>query len=72
MSTKTVVVTGVSGFVGGDITQLLLDQGYHVRGLTRSSKLVHLKTVFAGYGSSFEVVEVNAFSSWGVRNVAQG
>ncbi|KAK7443201.1 hypothetical protein VKT23_015798 [Stygiomarasmius scandens] len=57
-STKTVVLTGVSGFIGGHIAQLLLEQGYRVRGLARPSRVTRLKAIFAKFGSSFEVVEV--------------
>jgi len=36
--TKTVCVTGASGFIGAHVVQELLEHGYHVRGTVRSLK----------------------------------
>ncbi|KAJ6584957.1 hypothetical protein B0H19DRAFT_1107473 [Mycena capillaripes] len=55
----TVVLTGASGFIGSHIADLLLRNQYHVRAVSRKSKINSLKETFAHYGTSFEPFEVN-------------
>uniref|UniRef100_A0A0W0G1Q9 NmrA-like domain-containing protein n=1 Tax=Moniliophthora roreri TaxID=221103 RepID=A0A0W0G1Q9_MONRR len=56
-SSKIVVLTGASGFIGGHIARLLLDKGYHVRALARPHSITSLRNAFKG--STFDVVEIS-------------
>lgn len=38
MNPKTVLITGASGLIGSQLTKMLLNDGYHVRHLSRSKK----------------------------------
>ncbi len=67
-----VLVTGASGFVAGHCVQLLLDDGYRVRGTVRSlgneAKVGHLRQLEDADGNSIEPVEadLNSDAGWDV------
>ena len=42
--TKSLLVTGATGFIGSKLVETLLDQKYHVTSLARPRKLVHQKS----------------------------
>jgi nucleoside-diphosphate-sugar epimerase len=57
----TVLVTGITGFIGAHVTLRLLQAGYMVRGAVRSTKKAKLllqQPMFRDYAGQFEVVEV--------------
>ncbi len=67
--TETILVTGVSGFLGGQITMDLLDAGYHVRGSIRNpSKADFIRDNFKSLGkdvSKLEFVTLNLLEDEG-------
>lgn len=67
-TSATVLLTGVNGFLGAHVAQILLERGYSVRGVVRSaSKGDYLSTLFSSYGSKlqFTIVEdITAVRPW--------
>ncbi|KAJ3551297.1 hypothetical protein NM688_g4785 [Phlebia brevispora] len=58
-----VLVTGVNGHVASTVAMRMLQKGYRVRGTVRKfSKAHYVQREFAGFGSSFEVLEVTDIS----------
>ena len=56
---KTVLVTGASGFVGTHCTLQLLEQGYKVRGTLRKlDRKKHLREVFSQHTQAIENLEL--------------
>lgn len=57
---STILVTGVTGFIGSHIAQQLLDAGYCVVGVTRdANKNSWLNSLFGKYGQgSFTLCEI--------------
>lgn len=50
------LVTGANGFIGAWVVRTLLEQGYSVLGIVRSTKKgEHLKKRFAPYGDRFSL-----------------
>ena len=49
MMNKTVVVTGVSGYIGGQTALMLSDQGYTVYGVDLAAPAANISTVLAGF-----------------------
>ena len=64
-----VLVTGANGFVAIWLVNELLEQGFSVRAVVRSSgKGVHLTRVFAAYGDKVEPFVVEDFTVVRSRN----
>jgi len=61
--TKTVLVTGVTGFIAGHVVHELLGRGYSVRGTVRSlAKAAKLKALYESLGhdpAKFELIELD-------------
>lgn len=57
---KTVLVTGINGYIASVIGQLLLSKGYTVRGTTRRAASVEplLKGAYAEYRDRVRIYEV--------------
>jgi nucleoside-diphosphate-sugar epimerase len=58
---KTVLITGITGFIGAHVALKLLQAGFSVRGAVRSTKkgeLLVQQAIFDEYRSRFTVVEV--------------
>ncbi|THD44538.1 MAG: NAD-dependent epimerase/dehydratase family protein [Bradyrhizobium sp.] len=72
----TVLLTGVSGFLGGHVALALLNAGYQVRGSLRSlGKADHVRTTLAKAGadvSRLEFVALNLLGDQGWEAAAQG
>ena len=46
MAAKKVLITGIAGFVGSHLAELLLSKGYEVYGLSRPrSKMDHIESI---------------------------
>lgn len=59
-----VLITGVNGFVGGNVAVQLLDQGYKIRGTVRDeAKLDIVTKAFKKYPNQFEGVVIKDLSS---------
>lgn len=64
ISTGTVLITGLNGFVGMWMARALLEHGYSVKGTVRSSvKASHPKQYFSKYGDKLEIVIVEDISA---------
>ena len=59
-SNKTILVTGINGYIGSHIGQHLLQKGYSVRGTVRSIQKTQrlLEGAYKNYSSQLEVLEV--------------
>jgi len=55
---QTILVTGATGYLGSHIVVQLLDEGYDVKGVARSSKIEALKKAYADYGPRFQAVAI--------------
>lgn len=69
----TVLVTGVTGFIGAHVALKLLQAGYTVRGAVRSKKkgeLLLQQSVFREYTDRFRVVEVSNIEQTGTFDEA--
>jgi len=55
MSKGLVLVTGVSGFLGSHVVDVLVKEGYRVRGTVRSAKLAANKETYAIYRDAVEI-----------------
>ncbi|EIN05747.1 NAD(P)-binding protein [Punctularia strigosozonata HHB-11173 SS5] len=53
---QLILVTGISGFLGGHIVQQLIEDGYRVRGTVRTVKVESIRENFAFYGDDLEVI----------------
>ncbi|KAF9643358.1 NAD(P)-binding protein [Thelephora ganbajun] len=58
MSSKLVLLTGVSGYTGAHVLVRLLKEGYRVRGVARSRKADTLRKAYAKYGDRVDIVVV--------------
>lgn len=76
MSVPTVLITGVSGFVGSWTARAAIKLGYRVRGTVRSladtEKCNYLQSVIAGDSSNLELVEADLGKSEGWKDVVDG
>ncbi|CAL1696095.1 unnamed protein product [Somion occarium] len=61
MGNKYVLVTGVSGFLGGHIAYQLLESGRCVRATSRSGKVAQVREAYAQYGDKYDVIVVDDF-----------
>ena len=72
----TVLLTGVTGFLGGHIAKSLLDRGYHVRGSlrnpARSDKTAKAIETLGADVSRLEFVELDLLNDSGWREAAEG
>jgi GDP-D-mannose dehydratase len=57
---KTVLITGINGYIAGVLGQLLLTKGYSLRGTTRRAASVEplLNGAYAPYKNRIEIFEV--------------
>ncbi|THH31769.1 hypothetical protein EUX98_g2423 [Antrodiella citrinella] len=55
MSKGLVLVTGVSGYLGSHVVDILVKEGYRVRGTVRSAKVAANKEAFAVYDDAVEI-----------------
>ncbi|KAA1470846.1 NAD-P-binding protein [Dentipellis sp. KUC8613] len=56
---QSVLVTGASGFLGSNIVDELLADGYTVRGTARSAKAPRVKAAYASFGDRFDIAVVD-------------
>ena len=67
---KTILVTGITGFIAKHVTLELLNRGYRVRGTLRdAAKGVELKSLFADLGcdpSNLEFAELDLLKEAGL------
>jgi nucleoside-diphosphate-sugar epimerase len=76
-SLPTVLITGVSGFLGSQVCNcFLLDGGYQVRGTVRSATNENkIKPLRDAYGASYKdlkLVEADLLDSNSIQNAMQG
>lgn len=57
---KTVLITGIGGYIAGVLGHLVLTKGYHVRGTTRKAASLEplLKGAYAPYADRVKIYEV--------------
>jgi GDP-D-mannose dehydratase len=57
---KTILITGINGYIASVIGQLLLTKGYSLRGTTRKAASVEtlLKGAYAPYKERIQIIEV--------------
>lgn len=69
---KTVLVSGINGFVGAHVGLQLLQKGYSVRGTARnvSSADALLSTVYKDYADRVQIVSVADFTTPGAFDEA--
>src|SRR5512133_654978 len=68
MPTRTALVTGATGYIGGELVPALLDAGWDVRVLTRSRRRLEQRPWAAG----IEVIEGDATSTEDCRRALDG
>ncbi len=73
---KTVLVTGITGFIAGHVARELLERGYRVRGTTRSLEAeTRLRSLYEGLGHGadrLEVIELDLEVDEGWRDAMAG
>jgi len=69
---STVFVTGATGYIGGRLAPRLIERGYRVRCLTRSTAKLRARPWAAAPSSRLEVVEGDAASAALLANAMQG
>ncbi|RPD52972.1 NAD-P-binding protein [Lentinus tigrinus ALCF2SS1-7] len=70
-SSKLILVTGASGFIGAHVVVQLLAAGYRVRGTARGAKTDLLKAAFGSY-PNFEVAPLDDVATGDFTAVLQG
>ncbi|THU94190.1 NAD(P)-binding protein [Dendrothele bispora CBS 962.96] len=59
MVSRTVLITGASGFVGSHVVKATLDKGYNAVAIARGFKAAYIKKSCASYGDRLRVIEVD-------------
>jgi nucleoside-diphosphate-sugar epimerase len=69
---KTVLITGINGYIAGVLGQLLLTKGYSLRGTTRRAASVEplLKGAYAPYKDRIQIIEVSDMTKSGAFDEA--
>ena len=57
---KTLLITGVNGYIASTLGMLILDKGYHLRGICRSAASAEalLLGAYSRYKSRVQIIEV--------------
>jgi len=76
MESKTVFVTGASGYIGTWITRRLLEKNYHVKAGVRDihdeAKVGHLKTMFPEKADHLTLVQIDVDKNIGLEDAIKG
>lgn len=69
---KTLLVTGINGYIASSLGELILSKGYNLRGTSRSLASTHplLAGAFAPYASRVEILEVSDMTILGAFDKA--
>ncbi|KAI0313317.1 hypothetical protein OF83DRAFT_1141974, partial [Amylostereum chailletii] len=65
-------VTGATGFIGSNVVDRLLKDGYKVRGTARSSKAAQLQKNYASHGNKFEVTIIDDITTSDFTDAVEG
>ncbi|OCH89859.1 NAD(P)-binding protein [Obba rivulosa] len=71
-SNPLILVTGASGFLGSTVIHQLLEAGYRVRGVVRSSKVDLVQEAWVDYGDRFEAVGIDDLIAGDFSGALQG
>ncbi len=69
---KTILITGINGYIASVLGHLLLTKGYHIRGTSRTlnSTKALLEGAFKPYASRVDIVKVPDISDLGAFDEA--
>ncbi|KAK7053200.1 hypothetical protein VNI00_003819 [Paramarasmius palmivorus] len=70
--TKTVLITGASGYVGAHVCEQLLVAGFNVRAVVRRGKIESLRRSFTSHSGRLEVAELHDLTKDDFSGVLEG